>query len=162
MTTDKKELIELYKITLEELRHHDRIYWQALIGLGVIITVFLAVISFLFGKDTPLSSEAVYSAKWALLSFAIFLAVIFALAIYRINSRAKISQEVIRKIECTLRGKQNTEETSELDGLLVRRELDKAKFDKWFAKYRFCFYIPVGVLFLIGLWYFLFNIITGS
>lgn len=151
MSIDRSTLIQLYKTTLEELRHHDRVYWQALLGFAIISSVFLAAISFLLGEDSPVRQEYLLTVKRGIFSLVIPLTLLFVLAISRINIRLKVSLGVIRRIESRLRAVENTGQGSELDGLLVREELDKSKFDNWFAKYRFFFYIPLGLLVLVAL-----------
>lgn len=156
MNINRPTLIELYKTTLEELRHHDRVYWQALLGFALISSVYLAAISFLLGEDSPVRREYLLTVKVGIFSLIIPLTILFALSISRIGIRLKISVGVIRRIEGRLRAVENTGQGFELDGLLVREELDKAKFDSWFGRKRFWFYIPIGVLAFIALWLFLF------
>ena len=49
---DKKQLMELYKISLEEARHHDRLYGQIWIGGIIAFGIVLAASGSIFGIIT--------------------------------------------------------------------------------------------------------------
>jgi hypothetical protein len=164
MSIDRGTLIELYKTTLEELHHQETVYVQACVGLAIMIPAFLAAISFLFGEESPVPLAYVNLTKWGTFVLAMLLTTFFSLVIYRINGVFGVCLQVIRNIESKLLKTEMGEKTEvaktpELNGLLIRMELGKIMFPSWFHKERFWFYIPIGVLAVIGFWYFLFRII---
>jgi len=57
MGIERNHLIELYKTTLEEFRHHDTAQIQAYMGFGIIIPLFLAAIGLLFGHNSPVHTD---------------------------------------------------------------------------------------------------------
>jgi len=150
MAIDRDTLIELYKTTLEELRHQERVYVQALIGVVIIIPAFLVAVSFLFGGGSPVHSEYVPYVKGGIFGLGILLAGFLGLTIYRINKRFEVCIRVSNNIESKLLGVKTIEETSEFDGLLVRRELNEIEFEKRFERIRFWFYIPILVAIFIA------------
>ena len=50
MDLDKKELIELYKIALEEAQHRDRLYTQTWMAVVISATVLFAALGLFWGK----------------------------------------------------------------------------------------------------------------
>lgn len=158
MTVDRDTLIELYKTTLEEFHHHDRIYVQAISGAVVLIPVFLIAASFLLGKDSPVSSQYIPYVKWGLLGLAILFASFVWWNLHRIDERLRICSNVIGNIEGKLISVQTAADTdeaeklSELSTLLVMREMSKIKV-KRFGQIRFGVYLFVilVVLTLFGL-----------
>ncbi len=153
---DRKELIELYKTTLEEFRHHDRIYVQALVGVAIIVPAFLVAVGFLFGGDSPVHSEYVPYVKWGIFGLTILLAGFLWWNLYRINERLKVCSNVIGNIESKLLEAKTIDETdeaaktSELSRLLVKRELEKIKV-KRFGQMRFWVYLFTVVAAFVAL-----------
>ncbi len=151
MAIDREELIELYKTTLEELRHQEWLYVQAIVGTAILIPAFLIAIGFLFGSDSLVYLQYVPWVKGIIFGLAILLAGFLGLAIYRINKRFEACNNVAEAIESKLRSVKTPEETSEFDGLLVREALNKIEVDKRFGRIRFRFYIPIIVVAFIVL-----------
>ena len=71
--TDRHTLIELYRITLEQLRHQEWIYIQAILGTAILIPAFLIAIGFLFGSDSPVHSQYVPWIKGIIFGLSILL-----------------------------------------------------------------------------------------
>ena len=159
MAIDREKLIELYKITLEELRHQETIYVHAFIGLGILIPVFLTGVSFLFGGESPLRQEYVCWVKWIVFLLALGLGAFFLVVILRINGRFKVCREVAKRIETILIPVVDSKEVQEVDKVLIRRELDKGKFDNWFSRIRLFIYVAIGLLGLAGVGFFIFMFI---
>lgn len=144
MAMDRKELIELYKTTLEEARHHDTINMQIFVALGVVISLFLAAIGLFFAKDFPL--RYVCCAKAGILVLFLAVEVFFYSAFYRINKKFKACDEVREKIETEL-----LKGTPELNSLLIGLELSKMDDNNCYARHRFTIYIVAGLVALITL-----------
>jgi hypothetical protein len=170
MTADRKELIELYKATLEELRHHGTINTQAFIGLAIMIPVFLTAISFLLGSDSPICSGIIH-VKRGILALACLLAIFFAMATWRMNTRFDACNKVLKNIEDELKVDQRTSGTSQFEGLLIRSELNEIWVEKrltkeipikiggktWLISWIYIVYILVAVVALVGLGFLLFE-----
>jgi len=157
----KNQLIELYSIALEEFRHHDRIYVQAIVGTVIIVPAFLVAISFLFGNGSPVYSQYVPWVKGGIFGLAILLSGFVWWNLYRIDERLKVCDNVIGNIENKLLQVKTIDETdeaasiSELSGLLVKRELSNIKV-KRFGRVRFWVYFFVVVAAFIVLGFLLF------
>ena len=149
---DKKELIDLYKTTLEEFRHHDTAQIQAYIGLGIIIPFFLASIGLLLGRSSPVHTDYINIVKVGIFIFAIFVTAFFWWFSYRINKRFEACEKVREEIENLL----EAEEGSKLDGVLVAREIANFQGNKRFTEIRLWIYIPVSIVMLIAFGLFLF------
>jgi hypothetical protein len=68
---DNKELIKLYKTTLEESRHHDTVNLQILAAVIVVAALFLAAIGYLFNKDFPLLQQYAIIVKIGVIVFSL-------------------------------------------------------------------------------------------
>jgi len=147
---DRKELIELYKTTLEELRHHDTINHQILAALAVVFSLFVAAISFLFAKDFPL--RYICCAKVGILVFFLVAELFFGFAVWRRLKQLKVCEEVRKNIEERLTVDKGTEGTSEFDGLLIGAELRKLDEQwKWYREHRLIFYGVVALILWVAL-----------
>jgi len=160
MDSRSDHLIELYKTAREEFHQQERTYVQAFIGLGILIPVFIGAISLLFGKDTPLDLVYITPVKIGIFLFVIIVAAFFLIITLRINGRFKVCKKTCHSIEKQLYEEENTEECSKLKGLLIGEELEEGKADNWFGRYRFWFYIPLGLAALVAMGLFLFMFIA--
>lgn len=61
MDTNKRDLIELHKIARQAQQHADTINMQFYLALGIVISLFLAGIGFIFSPDFPLRQGCVYN-----------------------------------------------------------------------------------------------------
>lgn len=159
MSVKTGDLIQLYSATLEELRHHERTYVQAFIGMAILIPVFLAAIGLLFGPDTPLLDEYIVSVKVVVFIALVLLIAFFWTVIHRLNRRFTVCRDTLKAIETKLREIKNADKDSTLKGLLIAEQLAEKSFDTWFIKPRFYIYVPLTILALIIVGIFLFKFI---
>ena len=159
MNTRLNTLIELYKVTIEEWHHQERIYVQAFVGLGIIIPVFLAAISFFFSRDSYLRLEYIHLVRWAIFSIAVIIGVFFIVLTLRIDGRFVVCRRVSNEIEEKLRKLHGTPFSLKMDNLLIKAEVNKRRFDKIIGNYRLYVYIVIGLFCLVGFWFFLFRCI---
>ena len=113
-------LMELYNITLEELRHYRTIYVQSFISLGIIAPIFLASIAYLFGDNSPILKDCVNFVKWAIFILLILVLAFYFWTLRRYDSRIKKSIRVMRNIETKIRT-----EKPDANGLLIGEALNK-------------------------------------
>ena len=156
---DRKELIELYKITLEEMHRREWLYVQAIVGTVILIPAFLMAIGFIFGSGSPVYLEHVPWVKGIIFGLAILLAGFLGLTIYQVNKSFEACDDVAQGIESKLRNVRTPEETSEFDGFLVRKVLREIEFNERFGRIRFRFYVPILVVVFIALGLVLFVLI---
>ena len=154
MFFDRRTLVELYNITLKELRHQERIYTQLVTGLFIIIPIFLTAISFLLGEDTPINPKYINYFKWSIFCLLIILFVFFWIFIFGIDRTFRICKNVIQKLETKLK---QTSNPSEFEHLLIRSELEKKGFIVIYGKYRLWIYVSANIVALILIWFTLFQ-----
>jgi hypothetical protein len=122
-TVANKELIELYKTTLEELRHYDATNTQGYVGIVIVIPIFLTAVSFLLGENSPVGAQSVLSVKWGLFILALLFTGFFVYARLRLNQRVVVCNNVLKKIEARLIA------NSIPKALLIRGRLNKTRTD---------------------------------
>ena len=151
MPDEKYPLLELYKITLEELHHQERTYIQLVTGIFIIFPLLLTAISFLLGKNSPIIPEYVYHAKWSVFSFLIIILLVFWLLIFRLDSRINACYRLLNNIELKL------DSTNIHYDLLISAQLNKNHYDSSYHRVRLFIYIPLCIGALIISWIALFN-----
>ena len=157
MSIEKSHLIELYKTTLEEARHHDTINMQIFMALGIVFSLFLVAISFIFSRDFPLRQECVYwfSVRAGILVLFGAAEGFFGFVFYRYKKYFEACAKVSKEIEGSLTVDKRTRGTSEFDGLLIGPKLreidDKSRCLNWYSKHRLKVYIGAGVVALLVL-----------
>lgn len=165
----KENLIELYKTTLEQARHHDTINMQAFVGIGVIIPVFLTAIGFLFSTDSVLASAFVTKVvKYALLFLAVGIAYLFVNFTCREDEAMRRCRKVCEGIEGELQRLNNTAKgpdgkdgSKESHELLIGAQLNK-NVHPWRrdwrkeGKKRFWISSVLAIIVLVGLGFLLF------
>lgn len=144
------QLIELYKVTLEELRQHRAIYVQSFIGLGIGVPILLTAISFLFGYDSPIKDQHIAFTKWGIFIGVLLFICLYFWTLSRYSKRMKVCKEVLRRIEHKL-------SNTNLENILISRELDNIKSETCWAKIRFWIYIPMAFVALVLFWLLLFK-----
>jgi hypothetical protein len=156
MAVDSKELIELYKATLEELRHYDTTNTQAYIGVVIVIPIFLTAATFLLGEGSPISPQSILGVKWGILILAFIFTIFFAQARFRLNKRVEICIDVLNEIEEKLK------ESSIPENLLIIGQLNEIKGEKILTKkflgiqLTLWIYIPIALVILAAFVSFLF------
>ena len=139
MSIEKSHLIELYKTTLEEARHHDTINMQIFMALGIVFSLFLVAISFIF------SILVLFGATEGFFGFVF----------YRYKKYFEACAKVSKEIEGSLTVDKRTRGTSEFDGLLIgpklREIVDKSRCLNCYSKHRLEVYIGAGVVALLVL-----------
>ena len=101
-TVPNSELIELYKATLEELRHYDATNTQVYVGIVIVIPIFLTAVSFLLGENSPVGAQSVLGVKWGLFILALLFASFFVQARFRLSKRVEVCNGLLKKIEARL------------------------------------------------------------
>lgn len=148
---EKNSLIELYKIAREESFHWDTVNMHIYSAMGVIASLLLVAISFLFAKDFPLSRSFIPFAKVGILLFFLAFLLFSGQAINRTQNAYKVSGEVIGKI---------VKKLGEDKELLIAPKLGgwqaKNKWEKFYSNGKLWLYIVFGLLVWIGLGLFLF------
>lgn len=156
-TMKTTHLIELYKATLEELRHQDTVHTQAFLGIGVVALVILAAAGFLLASDSPVVEEYLGHVRIGLLVVAILIAAFCGFTLCRLHKRFEVCIGILRDIEGRLSNAMatGTDEImlseSELNDLLIRRQFDKIPLEKWLEGKLYGVYVVLGILFLIAL-----------
>jgi len=151
MNAERNALIELYRITLEELRQHRTIYIQLFIGLGIIITILLATLGFLFGINSPvIKPEFITLVKIFIMLGAVLFVAFYFWTLYRYDRRLKTCRSVRQAIETRI-----VNHIPTFDELIIGKRLDKLDIN-W-ERIRFYIFIPLGaiILILFGLFLFL-------
>ena len=126
-------LLELYKTTLEEAQHRDRLYTQTWMAVAITGSVLVAALSFVFRQ--PL----VISKWWVALPIALGLifGVFFTNSIFRLVKEGDICRGIAREIEDALLTRKEQSGTERLICLLVRQKIDnikqktKCEYVKW-------------------------------
>jgi hypothetical protein len=149
MAIDRKELIELYKATLEEKRHHDRTIMQIFIALIVGISIFIAAIASLFSGDSSL--HFVVGAKVGVVAIFVLVEIFFLFAFKRIDARFRTCDKVRREVEKRLLNNVNAAKISEFSGILIGQELDKIDEQSAYIKHKFIAYILLSLVALTAL-----------
>ncbi len=147
---EKNRIIELHKIARESHNHHDTINMQIYLALGVVISLFLAGVGFIFSRDFPLRQESVF---YVILTKSVIL-VLFGITEWyfcrAFRDRAKAFEqwdEVISKTANKL-----PEETSE--GLLIGADPhETADSNKkrllWYMVFFIVAFIALGVFLFV-------------
>ena len=121
---DKKQLMELYKISLEEARHRDRLYTQTWIAVAISASVFVAAFGFLFKQISVIFECYMTAFRIGLISLGTFLGLFFTYSVFRLAREKKICWDVAGNIErMFLHGKEQSE-TPKLKDLLVRQKIE--------------------------------------
>ena len=156
MSIEIAYLIELYKTTLEELRHHDRVNVELFVGMAIAISGLVAAAAYLLSsnglaKETWCCRLAV---KIGLFLVAGLMGGFFALTTVRLRKRFDACISTLQLIEGKLRG----QSALELDALLIRRRLDNIPLEKCLQERHLLrnVYIGVGISLYIALGFFLF------
>lgn len=150
MAMDRKELTELYKIAREAQHHADTINMQIYMALGVVMSLFLVAIGFIFSPDFPLRRE--YVIYPFLVKVGILLAFGFTECVFYRSFRLRAQDfqkwaEVIKKTADKLPTETN-------EGLLIREDPSKtADEDKkrlrWYKLFFIVVFIALGLLLFI-------------
>lgn len=158
MTIDRKELIELYKLTLEQGRHHNTMRMQMFMAAGVVSTLLLAAIGYFFNKDFPLSQQYVGWVKAGILVFFAVMECFFLRAFCRNSGCFTVCNCVSKNIEEKIKDGKKTIGKSEFEGLLIDNKLrelgKKCEVCKCYREVGL--YFEAAILFLAGLAFLLF------
>ncbi len=170
MSDYRDQLIELYKTTLEEARHHDTINMQMFMALSVVISLLLVAVSLLFGKDSPVPPEYFTLVKVGILVLFGAGEGLFYQAFCRMHRHfwvcGKVSEKIGEKLK-KLANDQNTKGAFNLNGLLVHEELRKSGEGekicneewKWYRRPRLIVYGVAAIIAFVALGLLLFVVI---
>ena len=122
MSIEVAHLIELYKTTLEELRHHDRVHVEVLAGIVIAVSVVVAGTPFVLGQDSPIADTWQPFIKAGIFLFAVVAGLFFAYLSGRLHQGQQACILILQSIEAKLLGQSE----QELDGLLIKKELGKS------------------------------------
>jgi hypothetical protein len=142
---ERNHLIELYKTTLEELRHHDTINHQILAASGVVFSLFVAAIGFLFSRDFHL--QYVCWVKIGILVVFLVVELFFGFAYWRRLKQLEACEKVRNNIEDKLK----LEFVGSLIGSELRKLEEKWKCWEWYRNWRRTIYLVVAILAFIAL-----------
>lgn len=165
MADNITHLIELHNTTLEELRHRDTLHVQAFIGIAVLLSTLLAAMSFLLGKNSPIATEYFMHVKIGTFIVVIIVVSFFIFTLHRFHLRFDVCISVILKIEAKLLNATatntgaTTEPKSELDGLLIRTELQAIKFENLLKGKLYPSYAALAIALLCAFYILLFKCI---
>jgi len=146
---DDDKLLELYKTTLEEIRHHDTINMQIMAALGVVITLFVNAIGLFFSRDFPL--RHILFAKIGFLALFALILALFYFSFRRIEGYFQASQKVMDKIKEELKKNKNERQKGITEDMLI-----KVDSQDDYSRNRFCIYIILAISFMFLLAFFLF------
>ncbi len=139
---NKDELLEIYQASLADLRHHDSIYWQAFLAIGVVVPIFIGVVSLLFSSESIVNQDYNTGVKIGILLAAILSIALSAITILRLNSRIRTCKKTLRTIEDNL-----IELDSNFSKVLVSKGLyGKENFDNLYNKIRLPLYLFMGIM----------------
>ena len=140
MAMDKKELIELYKTTLEEARHRDRLYTQTWMAVAITGSVFFAAAA-LFLKQPPIIPECCMTGfRIGFVILGTCLAFFFTYSVFRFAKEKEICCDIARKIECKfLHGEEQSEGPKLEEDLLIRHRLSKIEQKGWCDRLKWAF-----------------------
>jgi hypothetical protein len=153
-SSNRRTLLELYRTTLEELRHHERIYTYLVTGMVLIIPILISGYGFLFSGDLLIKPEYINQVKWSLIIILIMLFFFFWVLIFRLERKRRLCTNILKKIETKLK---NTSNNFEFEGILIASEFHRKSFDMFVEKNRIFIYIAVNIIAIITLWYGLFH-----
>ena len=155
--SDKNLLLELYRNTLEELRHHERTYIYLVTGMVLIMPILMSAFGLLLNSEILIKPEFTQNIKWVFLIGLIILSIFFWVLIFRLERKRKLCITTLQIIEELIK---NRNDDLNLEELLIISKFQEKSFDMFVEKYRIWMYIVVNVLVIVILWYALFNWIS--
>ena len=136
----RAELIELYKVTSEENRHWNGINMQMWMALGVVTSLLLLTVSFIFTKDFQLREPCVFVTLLKTGLVFLFAAILtgFWFVFRRINRVFEVCDTVCKNIEGHLQHYRDL-------NLLVSASL-RPSTPGWYSTHRLWVYAAVAFL----------------
>ena len=124
---DKKQLMELYKIALDESRHHDNAYTRMLTTSIICASVIGAFVGY-FGKEYLLEIE-IENVKFYFAALGSIVAIVWFQYLCLLREMAYVCRDVANTIEDALKG--NKEMTPETGNLFVAKKIKEVQGMYW-------------------------------